>query len=388
MSAATSEIAFLNSAGSSLPTPETLNAVVAHLRREAEIGGYLAADEAAPMLQQARADLGRLIGVSADSVALAPSDSAAWVKAWWGWVLGGNVADGSIVLVDRLSYHSHYAAITQTQRLAQFEIQLMPSHPDGTVDVDALSLLESSLSGRCSVICLTMIGTHVGNVNPVAEVGAFAAKIGALMFVDGCQALGQLQVDMVALGCHLFTGTGRKWLRAPRGTGLLWVDPSIVDQFQPPGIDGTSSNWDVADGFTVHPGIGRFEEFETSIASQLGLGAAARQAVERGMNAIERDVLTLADHMRAELGLIDRVTVHDTAARRCGIVTFSVDGVEPGAVVAAAARNHAMINSSSANWASLDMHAKGITQVVRVSAHYFNTVDQLGRVTDAIRSLL
>ena len=91
------ERAFLLSTGSSLPTRTTLDAVVGHLRREAEIGGYAAADEIADVLRQGRADLAALVGGRAHEVALATSDTAAWVKAWWGWVAGGNVPAGSAV---------------------------------------------------------------------------------------------------------------------------------------------------------------------------------------------------------------------------------------------------------------------------------------------------
>jgi cysteine desulfurase / selenocysteine lyase len=373
--------AFLLSAGSSLPTQRTLDAVIGHLHREATIGGYGAADEVEGLLAKGRSDLATLIGGKATEVAFATSDSAGWIKAWWGWVIGGNIARGSTVLVDRLSYHSHYAALVQTQALAGFVIEELPSLPDGTVDLTA-----AVIGDNVSVVCLTMIGTHSGNVNPVSAVGAMAQAAGVPMFVDGCQALGQLQVDVRALGCQVFTGTGRKWLRAPRGTGLLWVAEEIVSRFQPPGIDGTSTDWSAAAGISVHPGGGRFEEFETSVASRVGLATAAAEAVALGMDAIESRVRTLADQLRVELSNIGGVTVHDTAADRCAIVTFSVAAVEPAQVVRTAADHGVSVNVSSANWAALDMHAKGLASVVRASPHYFNTEDELGRLIAAVQA--
>ncbi len=95
----------------------------------------------------------------------------------------------------------------------------------------------------------------------------------------------------------------------------------------------------------------------------------------------------LADEFRADLQAIPRVTVQDTAPNRCGIVTFTVDGIKPAAVVAKAAENEASINASSATWATLDMTAKSLDQVVRVSPHYYNTAAELARVLDAVQSL-
>jgi cysteine desulfurase/selenocysteine lyase len=374
------ERAFLLSAGSSLPTQTTLEAVIGHLRREAQVGGYQAADEAGDVLQQGRNDLAAVVGGEPSEIAYVPSDSIGWVKAWWGWVTGGNVPSGGVVLIDRLTYHSHYAALVQTQAIADFEIRMMPSLPDGTVDLAALDVPD-----EVSVVCATMIGTHCGNVNPIAEIGAAAP--GVPLFVDGCQAIGQLEIDVCALGCHVLTGTGRKFLRGPRGSGVLWVATELIDRFQPPGIDATSTDWTAAGGLSTMPGIGRFEEYEVSYASMVGLASAAHQALDIGMAAIEARVTRLADTLRDGLGGIDGVTVHDTAARRCGIVTFTVAGFEPSTIVEAADRHEITINASTAPWAALDMHSKGLDSVVRASPHYFNTEQELERLIDVVGQL-
>jgi cysteine desulfurase / selenocysteine lyase len=379
--------AFLLSAGASLPTQQTLDAVIAYLRHEAEIGGYEAADDVAPVLTQCRADLATLVGGTPDEIALAPSDSVAWVKAWFGWVLGGNVSPGSTVLVDRLIYHSHYAALVQTQAFAGFEIEVMPTLADGTVDIEQLRGADR-VDDRIGAICTTMIGTHCGNVNPVESIGALARAAGVPMFVDACQALGQIVLDVEAIGCSVLTGTGRKFLRGPRGTGMLWIDDALIERFRPPGLDGDNTAWSARDGMQIRPGIGRFEEYEVSYAAMVGLGAAARQALDVGVDAIERSVTSLADDLRSKLAAIDRVTVRDTAARRSAIVTLDVDGVEPGDVVAVAARAGVRINESSATWAALDMDAKGLGRVIRASPHYFNTSDDLERLVEVVADVV
>jgi selenocysteine lyase/cysteine desulfurase len=374
--------AFLLSAGSSLPTQETLDAIVDHLRLEAAYGGYAAADRVVEVLEQGRADLAALVGGQPDEVALVPSDSVAWVKAWWGWVVGGNVQRGSVVLVDRLTYHSHYAALDQTRHIFDFSIRVVPSLDDGTVDVASLQL-----GAEVSVLCITLVGTHSGNVNPVDEIGAVAAAAGVVMFVDACQALGQLRLDVAKLGCQVLTATGRKFLRGPRGTGMLWIDRSIVDRFQPPGIDATSTPWSSARGMQIEAGVRRFEEYEVSYASMVGLAAAARQARALGASAVEARVVAFAERLRVALGAIDGVVVRDTASRRCAIVTFTVDGAAVDAVVDAAAAAGVVINASTSTWAAIDMEAKQTPSVVRASPHYFNTDDELDRLVDVVGTL-
>jgi selenocysteine lyase/cysteine desulfurase len=207
------------------------------------------------------------------------------------------------------------------------------------------------------------------------------------VFLDACQAIGQIQLDVAELGCHVLTATGRKFMRAPRGTGMLWVDAEIIDRFQPPGIDGTSAGWSAAEGIDVHPGMARFEEYEFGYAAMVGLASAASQARELGMASIEAHVTQLADDLRDGLEAVPGVTVTDVAERRSAIVTFQVDGVAPADVVAAAARGGIVINESTAIWAALDMDAKGMAQLVRASPHYFNTHDDLDRLIDCIAPL-
>lgn len=373
---------FLLSAGSSLPTQITLDAVIGHLRLEAEIGGYAAADRVVDVLEHGRADLAALVGGASDEIALVQSDSAGWVKAWWGWVMGGNVPAGSTVLVDRLCYHSHYAALDQTRRIAEFVIEIMPSLDDGTVDVDALQI-----GIDVNALCVTMVGTHSGNVNPVAAIGRVAAAASVPMFVDACQALGQLRLDVSELGCQVLTGTGRKYLRGPRGSGMLWVSRSIVDRFSPPGIDATSTPWTAAGGMQIESGTRRFEEYEVSYASMVGLAAAAHQALAIGPPAIEQRVVALGEQLRTMLATVEGVQVRDTAAQRCGIVTFTAGDVSSADVVTAASEVGIVINVSTATWAAIDMDAKQTPTVVRASPHYFNTATDLARLTEVVADL-
>ena len=315
-------------------------------------------------------------------MALVPSDSVAWVKSWWGWVVGGNVPRGAAVLIDRMTYHSHFAALAQTSVFAGFTIRVAPSLSDGTVELDALHIDDD-----VTALCVTMIGTHSGNVNPVADIGRAAAAAGVPMFVDACQALGHLTLDVSELSCHVLTSTGRKFLRGPRGSGMLWVSRDIVDRFDPPGIDATSTSWTSAAGVHIDAGVRRFGEYETSFASMVGLAAAARQARAIGVDAIEPRVVALAERLRSSLAGVDGVQVRDTAARRCAIVTFTVEGVASGDVVAMAQRAGVIVNESSAAWAALDMDAKHTPTVVRASPHYFNTDAELDRLVDVVAGL-
>ncbi len=207
--------------GASLASSRTLEAVVAHLRREAEIGGYTAAEEAAPVIASARSNLAELVGGRLDEVALTAATPQRGSRHGGVGSAGGNVARGGAVLVDRFAYLSHFAAIAETARLGAFDVKVLPSLPDGTINLAA-----TAIDAGTSVVVATMVPTHCGNVNPIADLGQLCAAAGVPLFVDACQAVGQLHLDITELGCDVLTGTGRKFLRAHAAPASCGSDPN------------------------------------------------------------------------------------------------------------------------------------------------------------------
>ena len=190
--------------------------------------------------------------------------------------------------------------LLQVSDLAGTTIEAVPSTPDGTLDLDALA--EAVVGGDVALASLTHVGTHRGLVNPVAEAARICREAGVVTFVDACQSIGQLPVDVGAIGCDVLTGTGRKWLRGPRGTGLIYVRAGFADRLRPIGIDGRSAVWDAVDHYRLEDGAQRFIPFETPVAVRLGLGQAIDHALDLGIDAISARVASVAEELRSLLG--------------------------------------------------------------------------------------
>lgn len=377
-------VAHLNNAGAALPTTTTLRAVVEHLQLESERGGYEAAALRADRLATLRASAARLLGARKSEVVVTGSDTQGWAKALWGYALGGGIAPGDRLLADRLSYDSHYLGLLQVCELTGATIEVVPSTVTGTIDVDALAgMLERA---GAALVSVTHVGTHRGLVNPVEEVGATCALAGVPLFLDACQSVGQLPVDVERIGCDVATVTGRKWLRGPRGTGLLFVRERFAEQLRPPGIGWAGALWEDSGHYRLRPGAERFGEFEGPIAAQLGLGAAIDHVLALGIDAIAERVDSLAERLRAALEAIDGVEVHDGGTRRSGIVTFTSGAASPAAVVAGAASAGINVSVSEASFARLDMSEPHPAAVVRASTHYYNTEAELDRLVDVVAS--
>jgi selenocysteine lyase/cysteine desulfurase len=371
---------FLDSAGSSLPTTRTVEAVVAHLRREARVGGYRAAAERDADLSGIPGTIGRLLGCDPDLVAL--TDSA--TRAWNQFVTALPWSAGDRVLICGNEYASNAIALLQRARLDGVTVEVVPNDADGLVD---LSALEALLDERVRLVSLVHVPTNSGQVAQVREVVERARRVGALVLLDACQSIGQLRVDVEDLGVDALSATGRKWLRAPRGTGFLYVRRDVLGGLEPSAADLRGATWTAPDRYELAAGARRFELWEYDVAGRLGLLAAVEQLLDLGIDEVEKTVRSRAADLRAALAEIPGVTVRDVGPDLAGIVSFTLDGIDPERVRDGLADLSVTVTVSGVASTRLDMTERGLPAVVRASPHYFVSPDDIDRAAAAVASL-
>src|SRR6266536_2592331 len=309
---------FLDSAGSSLPPMRVIDAVINHLHREAEVGGYRAANERADDLEAGYATLASALGCEPDEVALTDSATRSWLAVFDAIPLSA----GDRILSTEAEYGGNAIPLLHRAKEVGASVEPIPSDESGQVDVAAL---REMLDERVRLVSLVHVPTNGGLVNPVTPVVEAAHSVGALVMLDACQSAGQ--VRLTGLDADIITGTGRKWLRGPRGTGFLVVRRAVRDRLRPRQIDLYSATWVSRDGYELRDDARVFELWESSIADRLGLIAAVEYAQSLGLDEMEAAVRDRGGHLRAGLSEVPGVTVHDLGTQRCGIVTFSVAGV-------------------------------------------------------------
>ncbi len=377
---AASSIRHFNNAGSSLPPTPVVAACIDYTRREAEIGGYETAAERVDDLDRVYVEGARLLNAQPSELAFCTSSA----QAWWRSFEAVPLEAGDKVLTSTTEYQANAFGLIQAQQRG-IDVEVIPATDSGEIDLDAFTDL---LDDRVRAVAITWIGLSNGMVQPAAAIGELLAGHPATYVLDACQAVGQMPVDVNELQCDLLSFTGRKFMRGPRGTAMLWARRSLIDEFAAPSyIDGRSALWTGDRTYELAPDALRWELGEVNFAAKAGFGVALAYANEIGLDAIAQRNTILADDLRAKLELIGRVTVLDQGEHKCAIVTFNVDGLEAAAVTRQLREHDINTSALMAATGLFDMEPRGIASAVRASVHYFLEDGDIDALVDAVAQI-
>jgi selenocysteine lyase/cysteine desulfurase len=368
--AGTAEKIHFNNAGASLPPDIVVDTCIDYLREEARHGGYETADKYKEELNHVYTLVARLINARPDEVALTENASMAWGLAFNGIAFEA----GDEVITSELEYVTNVLSFLQAQQTRGVIIRVIPHDEQGRF---SLSALEEAISPRTKCIAITHIGSTTGVVNPVAAIGKIARKHNILYLVDACQSIGHAPVDVEAIHCDILAVTGRKYLRAPRGTGFLYVRKERQEALKLFLMDGFTAEWVSEQDYRIRRDARRFELYEKNKALVLGLGKAVEYALQVGVDRIWERIRELAALLRQRLEGIDGITVHDRGEALCGIVTFSVGGIDAVRVKAMLSEKNIHVSVGKAVSTLYYMNRRQLTSIVRASVHYYNTEEEI-----------
>ena len=379
--AACESVLHFNNAGAALMPDRVVARQVDHIRREAEIGGYEAAREAAEEIEAVYGSIARLLNAAPDEIALMENATAAWNAAFFAF----DFQPGDRLLTGEAEYASNYLNYLKLARTRGLVVEAIPSTEEGELSIPALE--EACARPGVKLITVTHVPTNGGLVNPAEEIGRVARAHGIPFLLDACQSAGQIDLDVEALGCDLLSVTGRKYLRGPRGSGFLYVRRDFLDQVEPPVLDLRAAKWVAPGRYELRPNAKRYENWEFNYAAVLGLGVAVDYALDLGLPAIEARVAELAAGLRARLAEVPGVTVQDIGRRRCGICSFTAEKLPAVEIQRRLQDQRINTSVSDPNSTLLDATKRGLPDVVRASVHYYNSEDELDRFAAAVRAL-
>jgi selenocysteine lyase/cysteine desulfurase len=378
---ATQHMIHFNNCGASLQPSPVFDAVLHHLNLEASIGGYEAAEKNRDKIEHFYDAAAQLLNCSRSEVAFAENATRAWDMAFYSF----DFQPGDRIVTVMAEYASNYLALLQVAKNTGAVIDVIPNDESGQLDIAAL---ENMIDERVKLIAITHVPTNGGLVNPAAEVGRIAKANNIPYLLDACQSAGQMPLDADKLGVDILAVTGRKFLRGPRGTGLLYVRQSLIETLEPPFLELQNATWVSTDRYEMRNDARRFEAWERNMAGQIGLGVAIDYAMSWELGAIYERIQALANGFRCRLREIDGITVRDLGQEQCGIVSFTSEQKDPEHIVQELSKKSINTSTSGKSSTFLDMDQRQLDFVVRAAIHYYNTDNEIDQFIAALKEIL
>lgn len=339
-----------------------------------------------------------------------------------------NLNLGDVILTTHVEYGANFVAILQrckhTGTLVAYAYllsriltlgatyEIIPQTDNGVTSIEALEsiLKRSSDQHRVKLIVLTWIPTNGGVVNPAEAVGRLAAQYHVLYLLDACQACGQLDVDVKKLKCHFLTATGRKFLRAPRGTGFLYVSSEALSESgllgEPASLDHTAATWVSRDQYVVQPSAKRYEQWEVNVAAFVGLNRALEYYLDDvGPKWVQDRICATAKYLREKLrGLNRRGNIEENnnainegpivltdlgfPDSQCGLVSFYIRGVDSDEALTQLFSRNIYFSVTHPVSTLIDATNRNLVPLLRASVHYFNTFEEVDHIVDIVATLI
>jgi pyridoxal 5-phosphate dependent beta-lyase len=346
----------LDSAACSRQSFAVIDAAARHARNEAEVGGYVAAEAATPVLDAGRAAFVALTGM-ADAEVVFTTGSLNALDL----LLGSWAAEGRTVAC----LPGEYGPNLGMMAAHGFDHRLLPTLDDGRVALDDAALALDA--DRPDFVHLTAVASHSGVVQPLAMIARLCGELGLPLVVDAAQALGQVDC---AVGADVTYASSRKWIAGPRGVGFLAMRRDLMERLRPR-LPAPSMT------------VARQLEFgEANVAARVGFSVALGEHLAYGPELVRARLAELGGISRTVLGAVPGWAVVEEVEEPSAITTLApVDGADPQAVRAwLLAQRRILTTYAAVERAPLELTAP----VLRISPHVDATEEELERFAEAL----
>jgi len=358
---------YLDSASIAFKPQVVIDAVVRvfiHDAGNVHRGVHALSEAATEAFDAARAEIARFIGGQPDEIVLTGGTTEAvnLVAHSWG---RAHVGPGDVVIATALEHHSNLVPWQGLCAERGATLRIAPIDDRCRLDLAALA---GMLDDRVKLVAACQLSNVAGTIAPIPEIAAMAHAAGAVVVVDGAQAVSHLAVDVTALGCDFYAFSGHK-LFAPTGTGVLWGRRALLaamPAWQTGGEMVASVDYDRA---RLREPPHRFEAGTPNIAGVIGLGAAIRYLATLDRAAIARHEARLHRRLRDALAAQEGVRV--LGDPEAAVVAFTVAGAHPHDIATIVDRDGVAIRSGH-HCAEPLHHRLGVDASARASLALYN----------------
>lgn len=379
------QYSYLNTAAASAPPQSVVDAMVDYLQKTASVGPYLPAfrREIYARIEEIRGKVAEFIGANRTEIAFAKNGTEAinFIASGILWHPGDEV-----ILAD-IEFHSNYVPWMKLQTEEKIHVKLVKTGPSGIISVDEI---EKMITSHTRLITISHLSNASGALQPIEEICQIAKRHKVLTLINAAQTIGLVPINVRELECDFLAACGRKWLRGPEGSGMLYIHKALIESITPTNIGWGGTTWDFqTNEYSLLPTARRVESGCPVVPAILGLGAAVEYAEQIGISAIYSRVKELTGYCVEMMRTIPGITIYgpDNAEDRLAIIPFNVKGLAPERITEFL-EEHRIIIEAGTFMANKMLQQYGISKMARVSPHYFNTREEIDRAVHLIALLL
>ncbi len=380
-------LVYLDNAATSQKPRYVLDALAAYYEHDnanVHRGIHELSRRATVAFEGAREKLAKFIG-AADSAELVwtrgTTEAINLVASSWGM---DTLGEGDEILLSSMEHHSNIIPWQLVAHRTGARLRYIEMDEQGRLILDGLPEL---LTDRTRMVAVSHISNALGTVNPIREIADRAKQVGALVLVDGAQAVPHRRVDVQELGCDFYAFSGHK-MCGPTGSGGLWARRSLLESMPPYQGGGEMIRTVGREESTWAEIPHKFEAGTPNIAGAIALGAAADFLDEVGFDAIaehERELLSYALERLDDLG---GITVYGPTDldERSGVISFTMGDAHPHDISTILDSRGIAIRAGH-HCAQLVMQHFGISATARASFYLYNSTDDVDRLVEGLTSV-
>ncbi len=373
---------FLNSAGASLMPKIVVEKMTNYLREEEKVGGYELAKQESNSILAFYIEAAKLLNTKPDNIAFTYNATDSYARA----LSSIPFKASDYILTTQNEYSSNQIAFLGLQK--RFGIQIAKSRNLSNGDLDLEHFEELIRSLNPVLVAITHIPSNAGTIQPASVIGKLCKKYNVWYLLDACQSLGQIKVDVHEIGCDFLTATGRKFLRGPRGTGLLYLSDRVIKEgLEPLIMDIHGADWVGFDQYRAQMNAKRFEIWEFSHSCLIGFTAAIKYLNDLGIDYIEHRNKRLMDLLRKNLQNSNTIRILDKGSQQSNIINVDIPTLNIDHIEFVLKKNKIYYSVSEHNLSFRDLSKMETEKAIRLSPHYFNTEQEIEIITEILTNI-
>ncbi|MBC1639811.1 cysteine desulfurase [Listeria welshimeri] len=293
-----------------------------------------------------------------------------------------NIEAGDEIVISYLEHHSNLIPWQQLAKRKGAVLKYIELEEDGTISVEQA---QKTISEKTKIVALAHVSNVLGTITPIREIAAIAHKFGAVILVDGAQAVPHMEVNVVDLDADFYAFSGHKMM-APTGIGALYGKRELLDAMEPTEFGGEMIDFVELYDSTWKELPWKFEAGTPIIGGAIALGAAIDYLAEVGLANIHAHEQALASYAIEEMSKIDGITIYGPkdASKRCGLVTFNLEGAHPHDIATILDEDGIAIRAGH-HCAQPLMKWLDVSSTARASFYIYNTKEEIDALIDGLK---